>query len=69
MPLTLARRGFIATVAATVVATTLSTAALAQDKVHLRLSAVMSDPDQRAVAMIEKFGPAVSDFASFYVSG
>ena len=65
MPLTLARRGFIAAAAATVVASTLGTAALAQDKIQLRLSAVMSDTDQRAVAMVEKFGPAVSDFASF----
>ena len=65
MPLTLARRGFIAAAAATVVASTLGTAAIAQDKVQLRLSAVMSDTDQRAVAMVEKFGPAVSDFASF----
>ena len=50
MPLTLARRGFIAAAAATVVATTLGTAAIAQDKVQLRLSTVMSVADQRAVA-------------------
>ena len=39
--------------------------AAAQDKVQLRLSAVATETDQRAVALIEVFGPAVSEFASF----
>lgn len=42
-----------------------SGAAFAQDKINLRLSAVNSDTDQRAVAMVEVFGPAVSEFATF----
>jgi TRAP-type C4-dicarboxylate transport system substrate-binding protein len=42
-----------------------ATAAVAQDKVQLRLSAVQSETDQRSIAMLEKFGPAVEDFASF----
>ena len=38
---------------------------LAQDKVKLRLSAVQSETDQRSVAMLEKFGPMVAEFAEF----
>jgi TRAP-type transport system periplasmic protein len=41
-----------------------STSASAQN-VTLRLSGPMTATDQRAVAMIEKFGPAVKDFADF----
>jgi TRAP-type transport system periplasmic protein len=41
-----------------------STPATAQN-VTLRLSAPMTATDQRAVAMIEKFGPAVKDFVDF----
>jgi tripartite ATP-independent transporter DctP family solute receptor len=37
----------------------------AADKVTLRLSGPMSDTDQRAVAMINVFGPAVAGFANF----
>lgn len=33
--------------------------------VKLRLSATSSETDQRAVALLEKFGPGVSDFATF----
>jgi TRAP-type transport system periplasmic protein len=40
-------------------------AALAQEKVKLRLSSVNSDTDQRAIALVEKFGPAIADFATF----
>ncbi|SNT30490.1 tripartite ATP-independent transporter solute receptor, DctP family [Tropicimonas sediminicola] len=61
----LARRGFLATAAAVAVATSFGTGALAQDKVKLRLSAVQSETDQRSVAMLEKFGPMVADFAEF----
>lgn len=39
--------------------------AFAQSKVQLRLSSPATATDQRAVGLIEKFGPAVSDFASF----
>ncbi|WP_089234987.1 TRAP transporter substrate-binding protein DctP [Tropicimonas sediminicola] len=65
MPMKLARRGFLATAAAVAVATSFGTGALAQDKVKLRLSAVQSETDQRSVAMLEKFGPMVADFAEF----
>ncbi|MFD0981881.1 TRAP transporter substrate-binding protein DctP [Tropicimonas aquimaris] len=65
MPMKLARRGFLATAAAVAIATSIGTGALAQDKVKLRLSAVQSETDQRSVAMIEKFGPMVADFADF----
>ena len=37
----------------------------AQEKVKLRLSSVNSETDQRAVALIAKFGPAIADFAAF----
>ncbi len=40
-------------------------AAVAQSKLELRLSSVNSETDQRAVALIQKFGPAVADFADF----
>ncbi|MEQ8441416.1 MAG: TRAP transporter substrate-binding protein DctP [Alphaproteobacteria bacterium] len=33
--------------------------------VQLRLSSVNSETDQRAIALVEKFGPAVAEFASF----
>ncbi len=59
------RRRVLAAVAAIAVTASFGTAALAQDKVRLRLSAVSSATDQRAVAMIQVFGPAVSEFASF----
>jgi TRAP-type C4-dicarboxylate transport system substrate-binding protein len=51
--------------AATAVLALGATNALAQDKIQLRLSAVNSESDQRAIAMIDVFGPAVADFASF----
>ncbi len=39
--------------------------AMAQEKVKLRLSSVNSETDQRAVALVAKFGPAIADFAEF----
>ncbi len=65
MTLKFARRSVLTTAVAAVIAGSMTTAALAQDKIQLRLSAPSSETDQRAVALIEKFGPAVSDFASF----
>lgn len=65
MTLKFARRSVLTTAVAVVIAGSMTTAALAQDKIQLRLSAPSSETDQRAVALIEKFGPAVSDFASF----
>lgn len=65
MTLKFARRSVLTTAVAAVIAGSMTTAVLAQDKIQLRLSAPSSETDQRAVALIEKFGPAVSDFASF----
>lgn len=56
------RRALLAATAALAVT---SSAAFAQDRLTLRLSAVNSETDQRAVAMTEVFGPAVADFADF----
>lgn len=42
-----------------------ATVAGAQDKVTLRLSAVNSETDQRAIALIEIFAPAIAEFATF----
>ena len=39
--------------------------ASAQGKVLLRLSAPATATDQRAIGLIEKFGPAIKDFAEF----
>ncbi|KPP90238.1 MAG: TRAP-type C4-dicarboxylate transport system, periplasmic component [Rhodobacteraceae bacterium HLUCCA08] len=63
MPVTLARRGFLG--AAATAALIAATGAAAQDRVMLRLSAVQSETDQRSIAMLEKFAPAVADFAEF----
>jgi TRAP-type C4-dicarboxylate transport system substrate-binding protein len=43
----------------------MATTAMAADKIQLRLSSVNSETDQRAIALVEKFGPAVAAFASF----
>lgn len=64
MKMTFARRTVMAAAAATLAAS-IGGAALAQDKVQLRLSSVNSATDQRAIALEEKFGPAVAGFASF----
>lgn len=62
MTLTITRRALLAATAA--FAVTVS-GAFAQDKVQLRLSGVNSETDQRAIALINVFGPAVAEFASF----
>ncbi len=62
MSITLTRRSLLAASAALVLT---AGAASAQEKITLRLSAVNSETDQRAVAMTEVFGPAVADFAAF----
>ncbi len=65
MPTKLARRTFISAIAGTALALSVGGAALAQEKITLRLSSPSSETDQRAVALIEKFAPAVADFATF----
>ncbi len=59
------RRMFCTAIASAVLLGTMATASFAADKIKLRLSASSSQTDQRAVAMLEKFGPAVSEFATF----
>lgn len=62
MSFAISRRAFLAAGSALAVT---ATAAFAQDKVLLRLSGVNSETDQRAVALINVFGPAVASFATF----
>ena len=64
MPSLLSRRSVLAVTlaGATLLAAPIAAAA---DKVKLRLSSVNSETDQRAVALVQKFGPAIADFAEF----
>jgi TRAP-type transport system periplasmic protein len=62
MSFAITRRALLAATAALAVS---ATGAFAQDKIRLRLSAVNSETDQRAIAMINVFGPAVAGFAAF----
>jgi TRAP-type C4-dicarboxylate transport system substrate-binding protein len=62
MSFTITRRALLAATAALAICTT---GTLAQDKILLRLSGVNSETDQRAIAMVNVFGPAVADFATF----
>ena len=43
----------------------LGAGAFAQEKPILRLSTPASATDQRVIALVEKFGPAIADFATF----
>jgi TRAP-type transport system periplasmic protein len=63
MSFTLTRRGLLTASAAALMLA--GTGARAADKLKLRLSSVNTETDQRAIALIEKFGPAVADFADF----
>lgn len=54
-----------ALLAATAVLAICTSGALAQDKILLRLSGVNSETDQRAIALVNVFGPAVAEFATF----
>lgn len=62
MPIDVSRRAFLA---ATSVLAVIATGAYAQDNVLLRLSGVNTETDQRAIALLEVFGPGVADFATF----
>ena len=62
MSFSITRRAMLAATAALALS---SGGAFAQEKLQLRLSAVNSESDQRAIAMTEVFGPAVADFAAF----
>ncbi len=65
MTLSFVRRDLMAAAAAFALIGGVAFAASAQEKIQLRLSSVNSETDQRAIALEEKFGPAVADFASF----
>ena len=69
MSIKLTRRQALGAVAGAAAATSFggisAPRAFAADKITLRLSSPATPTDQRAVALIEVFGPAVKDFASF----
>lgn len=62
MSFVVTRRALLAGAAALTVS---ATGTFAQDKIRLRLSGVNSETDQRAIAMVNVFGPAVAGFATF----
>lgn len=59
------RRSVLALTATLASAQLFAKAGFAQDKPVLRLSTPASETDQRAVALTEKFGPAIEGFATF----
>ena len=59
------RRQMMGLAAGAAVAATTGLPAMAQNKVVLRLSSPSTATDQRALGLIEKFGPAVASFAEF----
>jgi tripartite ATP-independent transporter DctP family solute receptor len=61
----LSRRTFMSVIVAAALVCGLAGQSIAKEKILLRLSAAASATDQRAVALLEKFGPAVSEFATF----
>lgn len=64
MTLITTRRALLSAVAASAMVLCAG-AALAQDKIKLRLSSVNTETDSRAIGLIEKFGPGVAEFAEF----
>ncbi len=64
MRIRLARRTMITAFSLAVLAIA-ATQSFAADKIKLRLSSSGSETGQRAVALIEKFGPGVAEFAEF----
>ena len=62
---TLTRRTALASIALAGVFIGASSPTLADDKVLIRLSSSGSETGQRAVALLEKFGPGVAEFAEF----
>ncbi len=59
------RRSLLAVSAAAAALAATGGGAIAEGKLKLRLSSVNSETDQRAIAMMEKFAPAVADVAEF----
>jgi tripartite ATP-independent transporter DctP family solute receptor len=64
MTFTISRRALLSSAAATTLILAAG-AGIAQDKIKLRLSSVNTETDSRAIGLIEKFGPAVAEFAEF----
>ena len=65
MTMSITRRAFLAATASAVIAASSTGLGMAADKVILRLSSPSTPTDQRAIALTEIFGPAVSEFATF----
>lgn len=65
MKMIFSRRSALAVCASFILAAGAGMTGQAQEKIKLRLSASSSPTDQRAVAMMEKFGPGVAAFADF----
>jgi TRAP-type transport system periplasmic protein len=65
MPIEITRRTMLSSAATAALTVSLGRAAIAAAKIKLRLSSPSSETDQRAVALVEKFAPAVSEFAEF----
>ena len=63
MPISLTRRSLMTAAAALGLAA--AAPATGAEKITLRLSAIASETDQRAVALLEKFAPAIAGFATF----
>jgi len=61
----LARRTVLTAFAAAAFTASFGAASMAEEKIKLRLASATSATDQRALALIEAFGPAVSGFADF----
>lgn len=65
MGILLSRRTVISALVSAALVCGMAGQSIADKKIKLRLSASASATDQRAVALIEKFGPGVSEFAEF----
>ncbi|HWU60463.1 MAG TPA: sialic acid TRAP transporter substrate-binding protein SiaP [Ensifer sp.] len=65
MTQTFTRRNVLALTAAAATLPLVGRSAYAADKPVLRLSTPASETDQRSVALAQKFGPAVAEFATF----
>ncbi|SNZ21416.1 sialic acid TRAP transporter substrate-binding protein SiaP [Cohaesibacter gelatinilyticus] len=65
MTIKFTRRKMMSALATVALVGSLATSAIAADKIKLRLASSGSATGTRAIALIEKFGPGVSDFANF----
>lgn len=65
MGISFTRRGILSLVVSSVLICCLAGQAMAESKIKLRLASSGSATGTRAIALIEKFGPGVADFAVF----